>query len=140
MRRSILAIAVFLAALFYVSQRPAEAAYVPAPTSCTQHAFVHITTATDTTLVALSAGKTIYICDFDFSSTGVQTFYLEGSTSSTCASTFTQISILWTLVANESKTDGKPFFSGLAPANGSSLCVHTTAAVAIDIGVSYVQQ
>jgi hypothetical protein len=105
---------------------------------CGKYASVHITTSTDTQLVAVSGSQTIYICDIEFSAAAAQNFYLEKSTSSTCG-TLTQIGILWTLVANEIKAAANAYYRGLNTGASASLCVNTSAVAGLDVGVYYDQ-
>jgi hypothetical protein len=105
---------------------------------CGSYAKVHITTATDTQLVAVSGSQTIYICDIEFSAAAAQNFYLEKSTSGSCG-TVTQIGILWTLAANEIKTAANAYYRGFNTGASASLCVDTSAAAGLDVGVYYDQ-
>jgi hypothetical protein len=117
---------------------PAHAAAIPQPQACTSYAYAHITTATNTQLVAQSGTNNIYICDFEFSNTAALTFYLEKSASGTCASP-TQIGIAWNLVANQSKAASNAVFRGFSTGASQQLCVNTSAGN-LDIGVYYAQQ
>jgi hypothetical protein len=105
---------------------------------CGSHVFKHITTATDTQIVAASGAQTIYVCDYDISFNGTGNIFLEKATSGTCATT-TQIDLTWYGVANWGKNVGKPFYTGLNTGPSAQLCANTNAAVPVDIAVDYDQ-
>lgn len=105
---------------------------------CGSQVFKHVTTATDTQIVAQSGTKTIYICDYSFSFGGVGNAYLEKATTGTCA-TLTQISQVWYGTTNVAKTDANPMYRGLNTGASAQLCVNTSAAVPFDITVYYDQ-
>ena len=104
----------------------------------TSPARAHITTATDTQLIAASGSKNIYICDFEFSAAGAVNFYFEKSSTGTCGSP-TQIGILWTLAANEAKANMKPIYSGFNTGTSQQLCVNTSSTGGLDVAVYYDQ-
>lgn len=106
---------------------------------CTQYIYKHITTATDTQVLAPVAGSNIYVCDIEFSAAGADNFYLESATAASCGGSLTQLAILWTLATNESKAATNPFYRGINTGFGNGLCVNTSAAVGFDIGVFYDQ-
>lgn len=106
---------------------------------CGNHIFKHITTATDTQIVAPSGSTTVRVCDIGFSFGGTGNAYLESATSSSCGGTLTQIDMAWYGVANLSKTDAEPWYRGLNAGSSNGLCVHTTGAVSFDISVYYDQ-
>lgn len=106
---------------------------------CTLYAKVHVTTATDTQIVAPAAGQNIYVCDYEFSAAGADNFYLESATASSCGGSLSQLTILWTLATNESKSATNPFYRGINGGFGNGLCVNTSAAQGFDIGVYYDQ-
>jgi hypothetical protein len=108
------------------------------PHICGNHVFKHITTATDTQIVAASGSQTIYVCDYSISFNGTGNIYLEKATSGTCA-TLTQIDQAWYGVVNAGKTNAKPFYTGLNTGASAQLCANTSAAVTIDIAVDYDQ-
>ena len=99
--------------------------------------FKHITSATDTQLLAASGSNNIYICDIRFSASAALNFYLEKSSSGTCASP-TQIDILITAAANEAHLPSSAFYQGLNTGASQQLCVNTSAGN-LDISVIYDQ-
>jgi hypothetical protein len=105
---------------------------------CGSQVFKHITTATDTQIVAQSGSKTIYVCDYSFSFGGTGNFYLEKATTGTCA-TLTQISQVWYGAANVAKTDANANYRGLNTGASAQLCANTSASASLDITVYYDQ-
>ena len=108
---------------------------------CTANTYQNVSTGTDTQLVALSSGKAIYVCSYAITNntTSAQSVYLEYATGASC-STLTQITS--TLVTG-GQVPGVSRGSGqgaivFVPA-GDALCVHTTAAVAVTVDVTYAQ-
>jgi hypothetical protein len=108
------------------------------PHICGSHVFKHITTATDTQVVAASGSTTIYVCDYSISFNGTGNVYLEKATSGTCA-TLTQIDQAWYGVANSGKIAANPYYQGLNTGASAQLCANTSQAVTIDIAVNYDQ-
>ncbi len=108
------------------------------PHVCGSHVFKHITTATDTQIVAASGSTTIYICDYSFSFNGTGNAYLEKATSGTCA-TLTQIDQTWYGAANVGKIAANPYYQGLNTGASAQLCVNTSQAISFDISVNYDQ-
>jgi hypothetical protein len=112
------------------------------PHICGNTARVHVTTNTDTQILAQSGAANIYVCDYEFQLTGVGSFFLEKATSGTCATT-TQIGQLWTGSANGpiGKAAGNAFYRGLNTGASSQLCVNTAAlsSTTLDITVYYDQ-
>lgn len=105
---------------------------------CNAVATAHITTNTDTKLVAGVVGQKIYVCDIEFSFNGTGNIFLETSASTSCT-TPTQIAQAWYGIANLSKAHTMPFYNGLVVASGLTLCVNTSAAVTQDVTVYYDQ-
>ncbi len=99
--------------------------------------FKHITSATDTQLIAASGSTTIYICDIRFSASAGLNFFLEKSSSGTCGSP-TQIDILVTAAANEAHLPSDAFYQGLNTGASQQLCVNTSGGN-LDISVVFDQ-
>jgi hypothetical protein len=109
------------------------------PHVCGSYKYVHITSATDTQIVAASGSTTIYVCDFEFSVGAVATnFYLEKATTGTCA-TLTQLGILHNGQIGMTAKASNAFYRGLNTGSSAQLCVNTSAAGPLDIGVFYDQ-
>jgi hypothetical protein len=112
------------------------------PHICGSHTYkTNITTATDTEIVALSSGKTIYVCGYSIAVGGTATnAYLEdGGTSASCAGTKTQIDQIWYIAANGTGGLANPYYQGIATIAGHDLCLHTSAAGPTDVSVYYDQ-
>lgn len=108
------------------------------PHLCGSHVFKHITSATDTQIVAASGSTTIYVCDYSISFNGTGNIFLEKATTGTC-STLTQIDQAWYGVANAGKVAAIPYYQGLNTGASAQLCANTSAGVTIDIAVNYDQ-
>lgn len=109
------------------------------PHVCGSYKYVHITSATDTQIVAASGSTTVFVCDFDFSVGSTPTiFYLEKGTSGTCGG-LTQIGIVHNGSANMTAKASNAFYRGLNTGASNQLCVNTNAAGPLDIGVFYDQ-
>jgi hypothetical protein len=108
---------------------------------CAQTARVHFTTAADTVLVNLAAGKNIYFCDYAISVAGATNVYLESSAANACTSP-TQITQIWYSIAGgTSKQAENDFYRGLNTGVGLALCVNSSgASVAGDVTVYYTIQ
>lgn len=105
---------------------------------CGSHIFKHITTATDTQIVAASGSNTIYVCDYSLSFGGTGNAHLESATTGTCA-TLTQIDQEWYGLAGVNKLAANGLYSGLNTGASAQLCVKTSAAVSVDVAVNYDQ-
>ena len=107
-------------------------------------AVVAISSATDTQIVPLAAGTSIYVCNYIYDGVvGVGTVYLESATAAACAGTLAQVSGLMT--ANTSSPAAHLTSSGelgtkIVVPTGDALCVKSTGTIGQDIMVSYVQQ
>lgn len=107
---------------------------------CGSFKSVHITSATDTQILAANGSNNIYICDFEFSNgAAAENFFFEKSSTGTCGATLTQIGTLWTLIANQAKAASNAFYRGFSTGASQQLCVNTSTAGPIDIGVYYDQ-
>ena len=98
-----------------------------------------VTTATDTTVLAGSAGKIIYVCGLMASGAGVNTGYWEQSTSATCASGFTQVWGSYTLASSSGYNFMSPF-AVFSLTSGDSLCWHSTSTGGTDLTALLSQQ
>jgi len=111
-----------------------------APRICGSHAFAHVTASGNTQIVALSSGKTVYICDYSLSDGSTATnAYLESATAASCGGTLAQIDMLWSMAANGGAKGAKAFYTGLNAGASNALCVNNSSANAFDIGVDYDQ-
>jgi hypothetical protein len=109
------------------------------PHVCGSYKFVHITSATDTQIVAASGSTNIFVCDFEFSVGAAATnFYLEKGTSGTCGG-LTQLGIKHNASANMTAKASNAFYRGFNVGASNQLCVNTDAVGPVDIGVFYDQ-
>jgi hypothetical protein len=108
---------------------------------CGTSKFVHVTSATDTQIVAASGSTNIYVCDYAISFGGTINVYLEKATTGTCA-TLTQIDQTWYGVANAGKAAGNAYYRGLNTGESAQLCLNSTGAgvaSGVDVTVYYDQ-
>jgi hypothetical protein len=111
-----------------------------APHMCGSYAVVTPTTATNTQVVAAVSGKNIYVCDIDaFTSGAADNFYLESATAASCGGTLTAIAPTRYFPANWGEKATMPYYEGINAGSGNALCVNTSAAATISIGVHYDQ-
>jgi hypothetical protein len=110
------------------------------PHVCGSYKLIHnISSATDTQIVAASGSTNIYVCDFEFSiGSTADSFYLETGTSGTCGG-LTQIGITHNGSANMTAKASNAFYRGLNVGASNQLCVNTSSAGPLDIGVFYDQ-
>jgi hypothetical protein len=132
MRHALLAaLAVIAAACVLCS--PAQAQSV----SCQQSAFATIGSATDTQLVAAPpAGQSIYVCDYEISTSAADNLYLETATSGTCGGSKTQIAGTYYGGADTIKPSGNPYWRGIST-GALQLCVNSSTSGPASITVFY---
>jgi len=104
------------------------------------------TTSGATQLVALSSGKTVYVCGFQISTSQATAVHvaLEYGTGSNCATSPAKITPNYPLQAAASTGPigmvvMSPGFTGLKTASSSELCIVTDAAVSVQAIVWYTQ-
>jgi hypothetical protein len=93
-----------------------------------------VTTATDTQIVGGVSGKIVYVCGYSVVGNGTNSGYFELSTSTTCASGFTEITAPVNYVAQSGYADEQMFAVYELPA-GDALCYHSTSTGELDITV-----
>lgn len=109
---------------------------------CGTYTTLTMAVATTLQMVAASAGKTIYVCDFDISNNATTTnISFQIGTGTNCASGITQLGQTWYANANWGKAAGNAIYRGMnSGAIGSSaLCVKSTITATLDVGVYYDQ-
>lgn len=133
------------------SAPPAQASYVGGVTSgatggllsggvtvCDSQAFLDMTSATTTELVALTASRKVYICYWLAVSNGATTMTFKRGTSTNCQTGTTTISNAWELTAQVGFSGGGGFGAIFDNQNaGDALCVTNSAAVNLHIFVRY---
>jgi hypothetical protein len=96
-------------------------------------------TATTTQLVALVARQNIFVTSFNAVSAGTNTFKLVYGTGTTCGTGTTDLTGVYTLVANGYVSTGSGLGSVLVVPPGNALCIVTTQAVVLGGSLSYAQ-
>lgn len=99
---------------------------------------INVSTATTTQLVALSAGKAIYVTALDVIAGGTGNITFEYGTGSNCGTGTTALTGPYNLTAQTGLTKGAIGPVLIVPA-GNALCVLTSAAVQMSGSVSYAQ-
>lgn len=108
--------------------------------SCDNFIVYDASTSGSTQLVALSSGKTIYVCGYSIgvgaTATNVKLIYGTGSA---CASGTTSLTPAYQLAANGGVTDRAPFYNGMKTAASNELCINASAGNAVQAVVYYAQ-
>lgn len=126
---------------------PSKAAYVGGNSSgnltgiiaCDSSAFLDMTTATTTQLVALSSGKTIYVCSYDIQSNGTASVKLAYGTGTNCGTGTTQLTSNLDLTAQTGLSRGSGLGMLTKTAASNALCATSSAAVNVHVDVTYTQ-
>lgn len=112
---------------------------------CNLHAFIHVTSGTDTLLVQGVASQTVKVCGVkaSFAGTAAQAVYLENTASANanCSSTKVQIAGAMTGNASAPNVDGfiSATWTGLANTSGNGLCLNSTGTGPVDVDLWYTQ-
>jgi hypothetical protein len=100
----------------------------------------NLATATTAELVALTSGRTIYVCGFHIVASGTTTVTLKYGTGSNCGTGTQVITDGYDLTAQTGLVDRSAFWQGMKTASANALCVTNSAAVKITGGVYYTVQ
>lgn len=100
---------------------------------------INISTATTTQLIALSAGRAIYVTGWDVVAGGAGNITLEYGTGTACATGTTVLTGAYNLAANGGLARGTGIGPILFVPAGDALCALTSAAVQYSGAVSYAQ-
>ena len=129
---------------------PARAAYIGANDSsgnlqganfCDSTAVYDASTSGSTQLVALVSGKTIYVCGFNFFSAGTANVKLTYGTGTACATGSTNLTPAYQFTAQTGIVQpAMPFGYLTKSAASNALCINSSAAVAVQAMVFYVQR
>jgi hypothetical protein len=113
---------------------------------CGSRAYIHVTTASDISIVPGVSLQNVYVCDYSISFAGAGSVYLESTTTtgtakgSACSATLAQIDLNWTGVAGGGEKGSKAIYTGLNTGASNGLCANFTgASVSADVSVSYDQ-
>lgn len=104
---------------------------------CNASAIYDASTSGSTELVALTAGKTIYVCGYSILAAGTVNVKLIYGTGSACATGATNMTPAYQLVAQAGIVDGSPIYRGLKTAASNALCINTSAGIAVQAIVYY---
>lgn len=107
--------------------------------SCNLVAAISVNTAATTQLVALSSGKTIYVCGVNFVAAGTTNVTLEYGTGVNCGTGTTAISGAYPLAAQSGVAMAVGLGSIFRTPASQALCIVNSAAVQVSGFISYTQ-
>lgn len=90
-----------------------------------------------TELVALTSGRTVYVCGYTIIASGTVNVKLIYGTGTACATGSNNMTPAYQLTAQVGAVDGSPFWRGLNTASANALCLNTSAGVAVQAIVYY---
>jgi hypothetical protein len=102
-------------------------------------AAINVSTATTTQLVALSAGKKIYVTNLNVVAGGTGNITFEYGTGTSCGTGTTALTGAYNLTAQNGLAMGGGLGPVLVVPAGNALCVLTSAAVQMSGSVAYTQ-
>lgn len=106
---------------------------------CDSKAIYDASTSGSTELVALSSGKSIYICGKTIFSGGTANVKLIYGTGTACATGSNNLTPAFQLTAQTGLVDPSPFYRGSKTAVSNALCINSSAGVAVQAEVYYTQ-
>ena len=106
---------------------------------CDSSAMLSMSTATTTQVVALSAGKSIYICGFVVNAGGTTTARLVQGSGTNCGTGQSNLTPAFNLISGANVTLGSAVGQVLKGNSGSALCVTNSAAIALNVLIIYTQ-
>ncbi len=106
---------------------------------CDNSVVYDASTSGSTQLVALSSGKTIYVCGFVLFSAGTANVDLRYGTGTNCATGPTKITPAFQLTAQTGAAYGNGEGVVAKTAASNALCVNSSAAIAVQALVTYAQ-
>lgn len=107
--------------------------------ACDSTVIYDASTSGSTELVALSSGKSIYVCGYSIIAGGTVNVKLISGTGTACATGSSNKTPAYQLTAQAGISDGAPFFRGLKTAVSNALCINASAGVAAQAIVYYAQ-
>jgi hypothetical protein len=93
-----------------------------------------------TQLVAAVTNQTIYICGYTLFAASAVNVELDGGAGIGCATGRVKIVPAFQLTAQTGVVDVSPFFKGLSTAQSAALCINTSAGVAVQAIIYFIQQ
>jgi len=112
------------------------------PIFCTSSAFLNMTTATTTQIVALSGSTHVYVCSYAIHVGGAADVKLVSGTGSNCATSQADTSTTYDFAVADAGINRAGAGGGVVSRTndaGDALCVTSSAAVDVDVEVSYAQ-
>lgn len=106
---------------------------------CNKTAIYDASTNGSTELVALSSGKTVYVCGFTFLAAGSVNVKLISGTGTACATGSADMTPAFRFTAQVGVVDGSPFYRGLNGGASRAVCLNTSAGIATEVIIYYVQ-
>ncbi|MEQ1949022.1 MAG: hypothetical protein ABL995_17655 [Bryobacteraceae bacterium] len=107
--------------------------------ACDSSALLTVSTATTTQTIALSAGKSIYVCAMVINGGGTTTAKLVTGTGTNCGTGQSNLTPTFNLVAGSAVSLGNGLGVLFKTASGGALCVTNSAAQAANVFVVYTQ-
>ncbi|MSV35459.1 MAG: hypothetical protein EXQ47_07655 [Bryobacterales bacterium] len=107
--------------------------------ACDSSALLTVSTATTTQIVALAAAKSIYICSLTINGAGTTTGKLVNGTGTNCGTGQANLTPVFNLVAGSTVSAGSGLGYVVKGASGAAVCVTNSAAVAVNVLISYTQ-
>lgn len=136
MKRHLLALLALASAALLSCAAPALAASAPVADSSVA---INVSTAATVQLVALSAGKRIYVTSYDVIAAGTGNVTFVYGTGSNCGTGTTPLTGAYNLTAQAGIAKGNGYGSVLVVPAGNALCVTNSAAVQMSGSVAYAQ-
>jgi len=113
----------------------AGTAALTAPIICQNSVAISTASSGNVELVALTSGETVYVCEWNVIATGTVAVQLVYGTGTACATSETNLTGAYPLVANAGLVD-RSDFAMMRTASGNALCIELSGAVQVD-GVLY---
>jgi hypothetical protein len=129
------------------SAAPANAVYMGVNSSgnvggmvaCDSSAQLNVTTATTTQIIALVAGKTIYVCGMLINSAGTTTVRLVQGNGTNCATAPVNMTPAFNLAASTNVAFGGGLGYVMKSTAGNAICVTNSAAIGTNTLITYTQ-
>lgn len=93
-----------------------------------------------TKLISTKLNTSVYICGYTLWSGGTASVKFIYGTGTTCATGATDVTPAFALIAQTGVTDSSPYFKGLFVPDGNDVCINTSAGVAVQAIIYYVQR
>lgn len=94
-------------------------------------------TSGSTQLVALTSGRSVYVCGYTILAAGTVNVKLIYGTGTACATGSANLTPAYQLTTQVGLVDSSPFYRGLKTASANELCINTSAGVAVQALVYY---